>query len=72
MINLSDSFVVDSDDLPVDGAVRMTYIAFGSQSLTRIKTSNDIGTAVNNTYLLIDDHSFVDTKWQYFYSPLDQ
>ena len=68
MINLNDSFVVDSDGLPVDGAVRMIYIAFGSQSLTRIKTSNDIGTAVNNTYLLIDDHSFVDTNGNSFIS----
>ena len=62
MINLGDSFVFDSNVLPVDGPVRMISIAFGSQSLTRIKTSNDIGTAVNNTYLFIDDHSFVDTN----------
>ena len=63
MIGLDDSFVVDSDNSPSDAtAVRIASIAFGSQSLTRIKTSNDIGTTVNNAYLLIDNNSFTDTN----------
>ena len=72
VISLNDSIIVDSDGLPIEGAVRMIYVAFGSQSLTRIKTGNiynDIGTAINNTYLLIDDHSFVDTNGNSFISP---
>ena len=71
-ISLNDSIVLDSDGLPIDGAVRTIYIIFGSQSLTRLKTGNirnDIGTAVDNTYLLIDDHSFVDTNSNSFISP---
>ena len=63
MISLDDSYVVDSDNFPSDtAAVRVASIAFGSQSLARIKTSNDIGTIVDNTYLLIDDNSFTDTN----------
>ena len=63
MISLDDSYVVDSDNSPSDtAAVRVASIAFGSQSLARIKTSNDIGTTVDNTYLLIDDNSFTDTN----------
>ena len=69
MINLGDSFVLDYDGLPVNGPIKVISVTFGSQSLTRIKTTNDIGTAVNNTYLLIDDHSFVDTNDNSFISP---
>ena len=66
-ITLNDSFVFDSDDSLGGDAVRMISIAFGSQSLTGIKTSYDIGTT-SNTYLLIDDHSFVDTNNNSFIS----
>ena len=61
-VNLNDSHFFDCSDSPADDAMRMISIAFGSQSLTRIKTDNSIGTAVNNTYLLIDDNSFADTN----------
>ena len=64
MINLGDSFVSESN-----GPIRVISLVLGSQSLTRIKTSNGIGTAVNNTYLLIDDHSFVDTNGNSFITP---
>ena len=67
-VNLNDSCLVDSDDSPTDDAVRMISIAFGSQSLTRIKTNNNIGTTVDNTYLLIDDNSFTDTNGNGFIS----
>ena len=63
IISLDDSSVVDFDDSPTDSiAVRVAAIAFGSQSLMRIKCSNDIGTTVNNTFLLIDNNSFTDTN----------
>ena len=68
MINLGDSFVYDSNGLLVNDLIMVISVAFGSQSLTRIKTSNEIGTAVNNTYLLIDDLSFVDTNDNSFIS----
>ena len=61
-VNLNDSYLFDCNDSPADDAMRMISIAFGSQSLTRIKTDNNIGTTVDNTYLLIDDNSFTDTN----------
>ena len=71
MIILNDSFVFNSDDdSPFDAtAIRVAYIAFGSQSLTRIKTSNDIGTTIDNTYLVIDDDSFADTNGNGYGTP---
>ena len=61
-VNLDDSCLFDCDNSPADDAVRMISIAFGGQSLTKIKTDNNIGTAVTNTYLFIDDNSFTDTN----------
>ena len=63
-ISLNDTsvYMVDFDSLPSNETIMMVSIAFGSQSLTRIKTSNDIGTTISNTFLLIDDNSFVDTN----------
>ena len=65
MIILNNSFAFNSDDT----AIKITSITFGSQSLTRIKTSNDIGTTVDNTYLLIDEDSFSDTNGNGYVSP---
>ena len=67
-ITLDDSCLFDCEDSPADDAVRMIFIAFGSQSLTRIKTDDTIGTTINNTYLLIDDFSFTDTNGNDFVS----
>ena len=61
MINLGDSSVFDSN-----GPIRVISLALGSHSLTRIKTRNGIGTAIDNTYLLINDHSFVDINGNSF------
>ena len=70
MIVLNDSFAINSDDSPSDAtAIKMASIAFGSQSLIRIKTDNNIGTTVDNTYLLIDDDSFADTNGNDYVSP---
>ena len=68
MINLNDSYLLDCEDVSAGDAVRILFIAFGSQSLTRIKTDNNIGTTVNNTYLFIDDFSFTDTNGNSFVS----
>ena len=61
-VNLNDSCLFDCNDSPADDAVRMISIAFGSQSLTQIKTDNNIGTTVDNIYLFIDNDSFTDTN----------
>ena len=61
-VSLNDSCLFDCDNIPADDAIRMTSISFGSQSLAKIKTDNNIGTTVDNTYLLIDDNSFTDTN----------
>ena len=68
-INLNDSCLFDCNDSPADEAVKMISIAFGSQSLTRIKTDYNIGTTVDNTYLLIEDNSFGDTNGNGYVSP---
>ena len=69
IVNLNDSCLFDCDGLSTNNPVRMISIAFGSQSLTRIKTDNNIGTTVDNTYLVIDDNSFTDTNGNGYVSP---
>ena len=68
-VNLNDSCLFDCDDSPANDAVKMISIAFGSQSLTRIKTDNNTGTTVDNTHLVIDDNSFTDTNGNGYVSP---
>ena len=67
-VNLNDSCLVDCDGLPTNDAVRMISIALGSHSLTSIKTDNNIGTTADNTYLFIDDESFIDINGNSFIS----
>ena len=67
-VTLNDSCLLDCDDSPANDAVRMISIAFGSQSLIRIKTDHNIGITVNDTYLFIGDYSFTDTNGNSFIS----
>jgi len=68
MFSLNDSTLLDSNNLPANAILRTAVIAFGSKSLTAIETGSDVGTAINNTFLLVDDNSFFDLNANGYFS----
>jgi len=68
MFSLNDSTLLDSNNLPANDVLRIAVISFGSKSLTRIKTDSDVGTTLNNTFLLVNDNSFFDLNANGYFS----